>query len=114
MTSRSNEPIPRLRQIAGQAIPCVNGITGDVSAAAGRKGFKAEIGDLRERMRGLGFGHDEIAAELARRYRVRPRESYRLAHGWSCDRVPVASLPHDGQPRGHVVAPTRTTEGVRT
>lgn len=85
MASRSNEPIPRLGQIAGHAIPCANGITGDVSAAVGHKGFKAEIDDLRERMCGLGFGHDEIAAELARRYRVRPRESYRLAHGWSLD-----------------------------
>lgn len=51
--------------------------------AAGRKGFKAEVDDLRERMRRLGLGYDEIAGELARRYRARPRESYRLAWGWS-------------------------------
>jgi hypothetical protein len=55
----------------------------DVSVAAGRKGFKAELDGLRERMRGLGFGYDEIAAEIARRHRVRPRQSYRLAWGWT-------------------------------
>jgi transcriptional regulator with XRE-family HTH domain len=55
----------------------------DVSVAAGRKGFKAELDDLRERMRHLGFGYDEIAAEMARRHRVRPRQSYRLARGWT-------------------------------
>jgi hypothetical protein len=38
----------------------------DVPAAAGRKGFKAELDGLRERMRGLGFPYDEIAAGLAR------------------------------------------------
>jgi hypothetical protein len=52
-----------------------------VSASAGRKGFKAGLDDLRERMRRLGLGYDEIAAEMARRHRLRPRESYRLA--WS-------------------------------
>jgi hypothetical protein len=50
-----------------------------VSAAAGRKGFKAELEDLRERMRRLGLGYDEIAAEIARRYRARPREADRLS-----------------------------------
>lgn len=54
-----------------------------VSAAAGRKGFKAGLDDVRERMRRLGLGYDEIAAEVARRHRVRPRESYRLAWGWT-------------------------------
>ena len=53
------------------------------AVAAGRKGFKAELDDLRERMRKLGMSYDEIAAEMARRYRLRPRESYRLAWGWS-------------------------------
>jgi transcriptional regulator with XRE-family HTH domain len=57
--------------------------TPDVRAAAGREGFKVELDGLRERMRGLGFGYDEIAAEVARRYRLRPREAYRLAWGWS-------------------------------
>lgn len=54
-----------------------------VPAAAGRKGFKAGLDDVRERMRSLGLGYDEIAAEVARRHRLRPRESYRLAWGWT-------------------------------
>jgi transcriptional regulator with XRE-family HTH domain len=52
-----------------------------------RKGFKAELDGLRERMRGLGFGYDEIAAEVSRRYQVRPRQAYRLAWGWTLDQV---------------------------
>ena len=54
-----------------------------VSAAAGRKGFKAGLDDVRERVRSLGLGYDEIAAEVAHRHRLRPRESYRLAWGWT-------------------------------
>lgn len=44
---------------------------------------KAEIDAARERMRGLGFGCDQIAAELGRRYKLRPRKAYRIAYGWS-------------------------------
>jgi transcriptional regulator with XRE-family HTH domain len=69
--------------VTGQAIARVNGTAGAVSVAAGRKGFAAELDGLRERMRGLGFGYEEIAGELGRRYRVRPREAYRLAYGWT-------------------------------
>ena len=61
--------------------------SGTVSVAAGRKGFKAELDGLRERMRGLGFSYDEIAAEVARRYRVRPRQAYRLAWGWTLEQA---------------------------
>ena len=60
--------------------------TPDVPAAAGRKGFKAELDGLRERMRGLGFSYDEIAAEIGTPVPVRPREAYRLAWGWSLNR----------------------------
>lgn len=66
-----------------QAVARINGTVPRLSVAAGRKGFKAELEELRERMRGLGLGHDQIAGELARRYRLRPREAYRLAHGWT-------------------------------
>jgi transcriptional regulator with XRE-family HTH domain len=59
----------------------------DAQVAAGRKGFKAELDPLRERMRGLGFSYDEIAAEIGRRYRLRPREAYRLAWGWSLEQA---------------------------
>jgi transcriptional regulator with XRE-family HTH domain len=72
---------------AGQALARVNGKSPDVPAAAGRKGFKAELDSLRDRMRGLGFGFDEIAAEIGRRYRARPREAYRLAWGLSLERA---------------------------
>jgi transcriptional regulator with XRE-family HTH domain len=61
----------------------VNGTVPRLSVAPGRKGFKAELEELRERMGGLGLGHGQIAGEIARRYRVRPREAYRLAHGWT-------------------------------
>jgi transcriptional regulator with XRE-family HTH domain len=54
-----------------------------VPVSAGRKGYRAELDSLRERMRGRGFSLDEIAAEIGRRYRVRPREAYRLACGWT-------------------------------
>jgi transcriptional regulator with XRE-family HTH domain len=52
-----------------------------------RKGFKAELDGLREQMRALGFGYDEIAAEVSRRYQVRPRQAYRLAWGWTQDQA---------------------------
>jgi transcriptional regulator with XRE-family HTH domain len=42
---------------------------------------------LRDRMRGLGFSYDEIAAEVSRRYQVRPRQAYRLAWGWTQDQA---------------------------
>lgn len=56
-------------------------------AGTRRKGFKAELDQLRDRMRGLGLGHGEIAAEIGRCYRVRPREAYRLAWGWTLDQA---------------------------
>ena len=43
----------------------------------------AEKRALREKMRGLDLAHREIAAEFARRYRLRPRAAWREAHGWS-------------------------------
>jgi len=53
---------------SGQAVTRTDGKFPDVSVAAGHKGFKAELDGLRDRMRGLGFHHDEIAAEIGRRY----------------------------------------------
>jgi hypothetical protein len=44
---------------------------------------KAEIGQLRRRMRALGAATDAIAAELSRRHGMRPRQAYRLAHDWN-------------------------------
>jgi transcriptional regulator with XRE-family HTH domain len=67
--------------------PAGAAVTPDARVAAGDRGFKAELDGLRERMRGLGFSTDEIAAEMGRRYRVRPRQGYRLAQGWSLDQA---------------------------
>jgi hypothetical protein len=67
----------------GRMVARVNGTVPRLSVAPGRKGFKAELEELRERMGGLGLGHGQIAGEIARRYRLRPREAYRLAHGWT-------------------------------
>jgi hypothetical protein len=58
-----------------------------VPAGAGGKRLSAELDGLRERMRGLGFGYDEIAAEVSRRFPVRPRQAYRLAWGWTLDQA---------------------------
>jgi hypothetical protein len=79
---------------AGQAIARVDGSTPHVPVAAGRKGFKAELDDLRERMRRLGLGYEEIAGEIARRYRLRPREAYRLAYGWTLEHAAARFNAH--------------------
>lgn len=39
--------------------------------------------DLREKMRAMGLGYRDIAAEFARRYNLRPRAAWREAYGWS-------------------------------
>jgi hypothetical protein len=44
---------------------------------------RGEKRELREKMRGLGLGYRDIAAELARRYSLRPRAAWREAYGWS-------------------------------
>lgn len=67
----------------GAMVAQVNGTVPRLSVAPGRKGFKAELEGLRERMRGLDLGHGQIAGEIAPRYRLRPREAYRLEHGWT-------------------------------
>ncbi len=46
---------------------------------------RAEQRKLREQMRGLGMSRAEIAAELARRYRFRPRAAWRIAWGWTLE-----------------------------
>ncbi|CUU58764.1 Helix-turn-helix domain-containing protein [Parafrankia irregularis] len=44
---------------------------------------RVEQDELRTRMRATGMSHHEIAIEFARRYRLRPRAAYRVAHGWT-------------------------------
>jgi transcriptional regulator with XRE-family HTH domain len=65
---------------AGQPIPAA-------LAHRGGRSVKAEVDAARERMRGMGFGYAEIAAELSRRYRLRPRKAYRVAYGWTLDQA---------------------------
>ncbi|MGH3283826.1 MAG: helix-turn-helix domain-containing protein [Streptosporangiaceae bacterium] len=67
--------------------PAGAAVAPEAQVPAGGKGFKAELDGLRERMRALGFSYDEIAAEMSRRYRVRPRQGYRLAWGWSLEQA---------------------------
>jgi transcriptional regulator with XRE-family HTH domain len=75
-TVRQMHPVMREPAPADRNMP-------DVPDRAGRADLRAELVDLRERMRRLGLGYSEIASEIARRYRLRPREAYRLAWGWT-------------------------------
>ena len=65
-----------------------------VVPGAGRKRFWAELDSLRSRMRARGFGHDEIAAEMSRRNRLRLREAYRMAWGWSLEEAAARFNEH--------------------
>ena len=46
---------------------------------------RAEQRRLREQMRGLGMSRAEIAAEMARRYKLRLRAAWRIAWGWTLE-----------------------------
>jgi tetratricopeptide (TPR) repeat protein len=48
-----------------------------------KSSLRAEQRALREKMRGLGMSHRQIAVEFARRYQLRPRAAWRHAYGWS-------------------------------
>jgi transcriptional regulator with XRE-family HTH domain len=52
-----------------------------------KTGSKADRGALRQQLLDRGCTPNEVAAEMRRRWRFRPRESYRHAHGWSQDEV---------------------------
>jgi transcriptional regulator with XRE-family HTH domain len=54
-----------------------------------KSGAKADRAALRQQLIGAGRTLDDVAAEMRRRWRFRPRESYRHAHGWSQDEVAV-------------------------
>jgi hypothetical protein len=47
-----------------------------------KSGSRAEVYDLRLRMELLDAPIDLIAAEIGKRFGYRPRQCYRLAHGW--------------------------------
>lgn len=52
-----------------------------------KSGSKADRGALRQQLLQHGSTLDDVAAEMRRRWRFRPRESYRHANGWSQDEV---------------------------
>ena len=59
--------------------------------------LRAEKRALREKMRAMGLGYREIAAELARRYRFRPRAAWREAYGWSLKEAAAHINAHSGE-----------------
>jgi len=71
---------------------------------------RAEQRALRERMRALGLTHPQIAFEFARRYNMRPRASWRHAHGWSlkqaAERITACAAQAGVNPDGTTVAMT--------
>jgi transcriptional regulator with XRE-family HTH domain/tetratricopeptide (TPR) repeat protein len=52
-----------------------------------KSGSKADRGALRQQLLDRGCSLNDVAAEMRRRWRFRPRESYRHANGWSQDEV---------------------------
>lgn len=50
-------------------------------------GTKAQRDEIRLALGEFGAGTDMIAAELQRRFGLRPREAFRQAHGWTQDQV---------------------------
>jgi hypothetical protein len=65
--------------------------------AYARTSLRAEKRARREKMRAMGLGHREIAAEFARRYRFRPRAAWREAHGWSLKEAAARINAHSGE-----------------
>ncbi|MFG1755364.1 hypothetical protein [Streptosporangium sandarakinum] len=65
-----------------------------------KPGAKAEREALRERMQHAGCSRAEIAVEMRARWRMRPREAWRHAHGWTlqqvADRVDAAAAARPG------------------
>lgn len=51
--------------------------------AYAKTSLRGEKRDLRERMRSVGMGYGQIAAEFARAYKLRPRAAWREAYGWT-------------------------------
>ncbi len=53
------------------------------AVAYAKTSLRRQKRDLREQMRSMGLDYRDIAAEFARRYRLRPRAAWREAYGWS-------------------------------
>jgi hypothetical protein len=65
--------------------------------AYAKTSLRAEKRALREKMRAMGLGYPEITAELARRYRFRPRAAWREAYGWSLKEAAARINTHSGE-----------------
>jgi hypothetical protein len=65
--------------------------------AYAKTSLRAEKRALREKMRAMGLGYQEIAAEFARRYRFRPRAAWREAYGWSLKEAAAHMNAHSGE-----------------
>ena len=82
-------------------------------------GLRADQARLRERMRGLRLGHEQITPEFARRYRLRPRAPWRQAYGWSLSQAAsqinaaAGALGLDRDGRAAVLPALRTPEDQR-
>jgi hypothetical protein len=59
--------------------------------------LQAEKRALREKIRAMGLGYREIAAEFARRYRFRPRAAWREAYGWGLEEAGARINAHSGE-----------------
>ncbi len=59
--------------------------------------LRAEKRAVREKMRAMGLGYGQIAAEFARRYRLRPRTAWREAYGWSLKEAAAQINDHTGK-----------------
>ncbi len=69
--------------------------------ASRKPSLRSEQRELGERMRGLGMTHREIAAEMSRRYRLRPRTALRTAWGWTLDEAAARYNAHSAaDPQG--------------
>lgn len=69
--------------------------------ALSKPGSKADRDALRQDMTAAGFSIADIAIEMRTRFRMRPREAWRHAHGWTlqeaADRITQASTTGPGE-----------------
>ncbi|MFI9553750.1 helix-turn-helix domain-containing protein [Nonomuraea endophytica] len=69
-------------------------------AATPKTGSRAEREALREQLRAVGGRPADLVAEMRSRWRYRPREAWRHAHGWTLQqlaaRVDAAAAAHPG------------------
>lgn len=75
---------PQLRRLGW---PAYGGRCSEVNMPSAKASLRAEQAELRDRMRALGLGYEQIAAEFTRRYRFRPRAAWRQAYGWSLNQA---------------------------